>query len=158
MTPPTPKDDTVGRYEANAEAFYNDTRVMAPGKDMPAAMSDYDSYDLRVKLWMMWGQLRSARAERDAAVRVIANIEAWLRNGKDTKMRDRWLHAPDGDTGPIIARSYTSDDIVADDLVVLSAALTPTRQTAGDKRYHTAKQVFKAHGVNTDTPTGGPQP
>ena len=66
MTPPTPKDDTVGLYEANAEAFYNDTRVMAPGKDMPAAMSDYDSFDLRVKLWMMWGQLRSARAERDA--------------------------------------------------------------------------------------------
>jgi hypothetical protein len=37
------------------------------------------------------------------------------------------------------------------------AALTPTRHAAGGEGYHTAKQVFKAHGVNTDTPTGGPQ-
>lgn len=47
-------NDTVEQYEANAEAFYRETRILAPGKDVPAAIGDYDEHELRSKLWRVW--------------------------------------------------------------------------------------------------------
>jgi len=50
-------------FETLAGAFFNDTRVMAPGKDVAAAMGgDYDAYDLRVKLYREWCKARTLRA------------------------------------------------------------------------------------------------
>lgn len=46
--------DPVEQYETNAEAFYHETRIMAPGKDISAAMGGYDEDELRAKLWRVW--------------------------------------------------------------------------------------------------------
>lgn len=41
-------------YERLAEAFYQDTGLMAPGKDMPAAMGNTVSQEERWEKWREW--------------------------------------------------------------------------------------------------------
>jgi hypothetical protein len=70
MTPPTTKEgDVVAQYEANAEAFHRDTRFMAPGKDRPAALGDYDAEYVLLELWRVWLKLQRTEAERDTLAR-----------------------------------------------------------------------------------------
>lgn len=68
--------DMIQRYEEEAEAFYQATGVMAPGKDVSAAMHGYDADELRHKLWRMWA--RAVRAERILAALPEARILAAL--------------------------------------------------------------------------------
>lgn len=71
--PPTP--DAVSSYEELAEQFYDATGVMAPGKDVAAAMGPYDADLLRHKLWRVWLEKRTLTAQLAAA-----NADAsWLR-------------------------------------------------------------------------------
>ena len=70
--------------------------------------------------------LTAARAQ-------VAAMEAWLRNGHDADFSDRWICAPEGANGPVIARGYKFDDITAPTLAELAAALpTPTPQPEQD--------------------------
>lgn len=64
-TPPTP--DAVSSYEDLAEQFYDATHVMAPGKDVSAAMGEYDAELLRHKLWRVWLEKRTLTAQLAAA-------------------------------------------------------------------------------------------
>lgn len=55
------------RFEARAEQFYKDTGMMAPGKDVPAAMGGPD-VDERMEAWRAWTKANPTpippRAER----------------------------------------------------------------------------------------------
>lgn len=97
--------DMIQRYEEEAEAFYQATGVMAPGKDAAAAMHGYDADELRHKLWRMWARAVYAERERDE-VRQRADraerILAALREPSEgvvedaaSKMHD--VSEPDGD-------------------------------------------------------------
>ena len=46
-------------FERLAAEFYAETGVMAPGKDVPAAMGDYSTRDLREQLWNLWLKYRA---------------------------------------------------------------------------------------------------
>ena len=50
-------DETLARYELLAEAFYQETGMMAPGKDCAAAASSY-SMDERWNAWERWMSIR----------------------------------------------------------------------------------------------------
>lgn len=63
-------------------------------------------------------QLALAAAEAQMAV-----LEAWLREGRDADGQDRWICSPISATGPIVARGYSTDDIVADTLAQLADQL-----------------------------------
>ena len=81
--------DPGEQYEANAEAFYRETRIMAPGKDIPAAMGGYDEHELRAKLWRVW--LENQRmADRIRELEGDAKRYQWLRER---------LHSADFDYG-----------------------------------------------------------
>lgn len=58
-----------------------------------------------------------------AADERIAVLEAWLRAGRDVDGQDRWICSPISATGPIVARGYSTDDIVADTLAQLADQL-----------------------------------
>ena len=45
--------DSITRFEAKALAFYKRTHLLAPGKDVPAALNRDDA-ESRQKLWEMW--------------------------------------------------------------------------------------------------------
>lgn len=44
----------TGAFDNLARQFYNETGVVAPGKDIPPEMGSVSEYELRVKLWDMW--------------------------------------------------------------------------------------------------------
>ena len=77
--------------------------------------------------------LHNTKADLTAARAQVAAMEAWLRNGHDADFSDRWICAPEGANGPVIARGYKFDDITAPTLAELAAALpTPTPQPEQD--------------------------
>lgn len=59
----------------------------------------------------------------DAAEARMSVLETWLREGRDADGQDRWICAPISATGPIVARGYSTDDIVADTLAQLADQL-----------------------------------
>lgn len=91
--------DMIQRYEEEAEAFYQATGVMAPGKDAAAAMHGYDADELRHKLWRMWARAVYAERERDEvrhrADRAERILAALLEPSEVTmrQMRETWLNA-----------------------------------------------------------------
>lgn len=42
------------RYEMLAACFYRETGITAPGKDIPAAVGEMNSFDKRVEAWGTW--------------------------------------------------------------------------------------------------------
>lgn len=80
--------DPVEQYEANAEAFYRETRIMAPGKDIPAAMGGYDEHELRAKLWRVWlekQRMANRLAQQEARIRELEAEKASLLQGRDSE-------------------------------------------------------------------------
>ena len=58
----------------------------------------------------------------------LATIEAWLRDGHDENLSDRWICTPNGSEGPVVARGYEFEDIERPNLSMLADALA-TRPT-----------------------------
>ena len=46
--------DTVNTYETLAAMFLDETGIIAPGKDVPVAMSDQPSQEERQSAWLAW--------------------------------------------------------------------------------------------------------
>lgn len=67
--------------------------------------------------------VRALKLALAAATAQMAALEAWLREGRDADGQDRWICAPISATGPIVARGYSTDDIVADTLAQLADQL-----------------------------------
>lgn len=61
-------DDSMERFEAWAEEFYRETRMMAPGKDEPAAWGGTATYEERQATWSEWHAKRRTKA-REALAR-----------------------------------------------------------------------------------------
>lgn len=59
----------------------------------------------------------------------MAALEAWLREGRDADGQDRWICSPISATGPIVARGYSTDDIVTDTLAQLADQLVAREVT-----------------------------
>lgn len=53
--------DALERFEIDAAAFYKETGMMAPGKDLPAAMGAGDDRRARHKAWGEWLERRYAK-------------------------------------------------------------------------------------------------
>lgn len=69
--------DPIQRFDNRAEEFYRETRMMAPGKDMPAAMGGTDDYDERRRAWQAWIDKKTTAArEVLAAYRAALPQEA----------------------------------------------------------------------------------
>ena len=86
--------DMIQRYEEEAEAFYQATGVMAPGKDAAAAMHGYDADELRHKLWRMWARAVYAERERDEVRQRAERTErilAALREPSESIMHTAYL-------------------------------------------------------------------
>ncbi len=58
----------------------------------------------------------------------LAILEAWLRDGHDENLSDRWICTPNGSEGPVVARGYEFEDIERPNLAMLADALA-TRPT-----------------------------
>ena len=58
----------------------------------------------------------------------LATLEAWLRDGHDENLSDRWICTPNGSAGPVVARGYEVEDIERPNLSLLADALA-TRPT-----------------------------
>lgn len=63
---------SLEEFETRAHKFHVATGVMAPGKDVPAAMNGYDEQQLRYKLWCEWCRAEAAEAR-------VAELEAAIR-------------------------------------------------------------------------------
>lgn len=68
------------RYDADADAFYAETHLIAPGRSIPPAMNAGDAYEReRQEKWEAWTKARSARwtqAMADAADLLSEAIDA----------------------------------------------------------------------------------
>lgn len=58
---------TTALYDALAAAFYRQTGVMAPGKDLPAALADTEVGDdvYRARRWRVWLASPQAQSARE---------------------------------------------------------------------------------------------
>lgn len=72
-----PEESANDRYERLAEMFCTQTGMMAPGKDVPAAMGR-DDYELRAAAWKVWcaQQHRLDVQEREAKAAILAELDA----------------------------------------------------------------------------------
>ena len=55
------EENAIEKFEREAKAFYRETGVMAPGKDVPCAIGGYDERQLRHKLFNMWAEKEHLR-------------------------------------------------------------------------------------------------
>jgi hypothetical protein len=64
---PSLDPSAIARYDALAEAFYQDTRIMAPGKSVPMEMANsMPPDDVRQDQWQKWHAARLAKLHADA--------------------------------------------------------------------------------------------
>lgn len=79
---------------------------------------------------------RAARAALLAYVagveQQLATLEAWLRDGHDENLSDRWICTPNGSEGPVVARGYEFKDIERPKLAMLADALAARPTEARD--------------------------
>ena len=104
-------------FDTLASAFYDETHVMAPGKDIAAAMGgEYDAYDLRVKLYREWLKTRTLRA-RIAALETDAALLNWLEQAANEAIE---------------IESFVGLDNPADDRVFITDIHSNTRLSQGN--------------------------
>lgn len=63
----------------------------------------------------------------------LATLEAWLRDGHDENLSDRWICTPNGSAGPVVARGYEVEDIERPNLSLLADALATRPTEARDE-------------------------
>lgn len=94
-----------------------------------ASMSQDDRAAQRLAAETELADARAALLAYGAGVeQQLATIEAWLRDGHDENLSDRWICTPNGSEGPVVARGYEFEDIERPNLSMLADALA-TRPT-----------------------------
>ena len=77
--------DVNERFEERAERFYQDTHVMAPGKD-EAALGNHTPYETKIALWDLWCKKET---EHDALTREVERLKqsnaSWMRRVSELK-------------------------------------------------------------------------
>lgn len=118
-------------FDSIAERFYDETHVMAPGKDVAAAMGGYDESLLRSKLFQMWKQrvelerkLREALTsnrlgwqEVEVIKAELAAVEQAVRNVAPIENNESWISPDDAPPSPEDMKRYVVFNDDADPIV-----------------------------------------